>query len=174
MPSSPRLPAPSSPRLTPSSAPAGPPQPAAAAALPKPTLHLEPFLKPHFNALDYTKDAILAGGLSLEGSLASLRASRETLDQAISATVGANEDALLGTLETVGQLKREMQSVHTDAAALDVSVGRVSRDVKEPLDRLKHSVRRLKNVHEASHVLRRLGWFLVASKRRAGGEGAPG
>jgi len=46
-----------------------------------------------------------------------------------------------------------------------VSVGRVARDVREPLDRLKHSVRRLKNVHQASHVIRRVGWFLVARKK---------
>jgi hypothetical protein len=128
---------------------------------------LQPFLKPDFDVASFTKEAMLGNSSDsgAESLLLSLKRHLETVEHAISSHVVTHEDSLLGTLEAVGSLKREMIRGKNDSTALLSSLSRVENDFDEPLERLKSITLSLKNAHDATGILRRLGWFLVARKK---------
>lgn len=125
---------------------------------------LQPFLDADFDVTAFTKQS-LTDPATTEATLGSLRSHLDTVERAISSHVATHEESLLGTLEAVASLKREMTRAKTDSSTLAASLTRVENDFNEPLDRLRTTGQTLRNAHSATGILRLLGWFLVARKK---------
>ena len=132
---------------------------------------LEPYLRPDFDPVEYSKlivnDCSKRGNssTSLSASLAKLEEHQTTVESTISAHIAQNNDSLREKLAKSGNLKDSVYNMKVNANALSASLDRISRDILEPYASMKAVAQEMEKMQEASSVLRKVLRFLSAVRK---------
>lgn len=126
--------------------------------------HLDIFLKEDFDPLEYARSIISHGSStgSVEESLARLGEHRDAVNYAIASHVSTHNDELIQSLETISKFKSTVSDVQQRTRNASKNLDIIKKRFQDPLNIMKQNVNELKNVQQASEILRKVRWFLTS------------